>query len=128
MEVVLGLHIVVELAVGLLFLFYPEIGDVVPGFGDGKGNSHYLLIKMYGLAALFLSAVGVIAFLKRRTETKMSFLLVALLSGFHFLMAAVQIGYNPDTRASLLHFLLGLFLAAIYVRRDQLIPALRGEQ
>lgn len=121
MVFVLYLHIIIEALIGLLLLFYPGVGEVLPGFGDGEGNSYQMVVKMYGLAALMLAAIGVMALLLRHEQSKTAFMLVALLSGFHFFMAGIQFTYNPDTRAMLLHFLLCIFLAGIYVRRKELM-------
>lgn len=117
MVFVLWLHILIEAVVGLFFLFYPEAGDVIPGFGDGEGRSHQLLMKMYGLAALFVSAIGIGAYAKRLTNVALTYMIMLWLSAFHFAMTGVQLMYNPDQRAALLHLLLGMFLAGIYIRR-----------
>lgn len=117
MVLILLLHIVVEAVVGFFFLFYPSAGDVIPGFGDGEGSSHYLLMKMYGLAALFLAAIGIGAYVKRLTNVALTYQIMLWLAGYHFAMTGVQLLYNPDQRAGLLHLLLGLFLAGVYIRR-----------
>lgn len=123
MVFVLYLHIVFEGLVGLLLLAYPAATDLLPGFGKGEGASFDMLVKMYGLAALFLAAMGVFALRQRKLAPSIAFQLVLLLSTFHFLMAIIQYVYNPDTNAALLHFLLGIFLAGIYVRRGKLQAA-----
>ncbi len=120
MHFIIGLHIFIEGAIGLLLLFYPAVADLLPGFADAEGSSYQMLLKMYGLAALFLAAIGGLALWKSRRDTPTAFLLVLLLSSYHFAMALVQFGYNSDTRAALLHFLLGIFLAAIFVRREEI--------
>lgn len=117
MAIILLLHIVVEAAVGCFFLFYPDAGDVIPGFGDGEGSSHDLLMKMYGLAALFLAALGIAAYLKRLTNVVLAYQAMLWFAIFHFSMSIVQLMYNPDQRASLLHFLIGLFMIGVYLRR-----------
>lgn len=117
MTIVLLLHVVVEALVGFFFLFYPDAGDVIPGFGDGEGSSHYLLMKMYGLAALFLAAIGLAAWLKRTTNIALTYTIMIWLAAYHFAMTGIQLMYNPDQRAGLLHLLLGLFLAGLYIRR-----------
>jgi hypothetical protein len=123
MIVVLFLHILVETIIGLLLLFYPDAMEIIPGFGQGEGASYQMLLKMYGLSALFLAAIGVVILVIRREQTQVAFLLAALLSGFHLLMAGVQFSHNPDTRAMLLHFLLCIFLGGIYARRKELIES-----
>lgn len=123
---ILLLHTLIEAIIGLLFLFYPGAGDLVPGFGTSEGPSFELLMKMYGLAALFLATLSLIAYLRRRNDS--IYLLVTLtLSGFHYLMILVQTIYNPDQRAALLHFLLAIFMTAQYLgrRRESWSPAER---
>lgn len=120
MRLILALHILIEGLIGLLLLFYPGVIDFLPGFADAEGNSYQMLLKMYGLAALFLAAIGGLALWKSRRDAPTAFLLVLLLSSYHFAMALVQFGYNPDTRAALLHFLMGIFLAAIFARREEI--------
>ncbi len=116
---ILLLHTLIEGIVGLLFLFYPGVGDLVPGFGTSEGASFELLLRMHGLAALFLSGLSLYAYLKR-THTP-TFLLVTLsLAIYHFAMILVQTLYNPDQRAALLHFLLAIFLTGRYLGRRKL--------
>lgn len=117
MAFVLLLHILIEAAVGILFLFVPAAGNLVPGFEDGAGEGYLLLMKMYGLAALFLAAVGVFAYLKRITDTALSYQIMLWLAIFHFAMGGIQLFYNSDQRPSLLHLLMGLFLIGLYIRR-----------
>ena len=113
---ILLLHALIEGAVGLLFLFYPAAGAIVPGFGDGTGSSFVLLLKMYGLAALFLAGLSVYAY--REQANDRIFLLITLaLSIYHYAMIVVQTLYNPDSRAALLHFLLAIFLTGQYLGR-----------
>ncbi len=123
MVFVLYLHIVIEGLVGLCLLIYPAATEFLPGFGQGTGSSFDMLVKMYGLAALFLATIGGLALWQRKRTPAVAFQLMLLLSTFHFLMAVIQYAYNPDTRAALLHFLLGLFLVAIYVRREEVQAA-----
>ncbi len=113
---VLLLHTLIEGIAGLLFLFYPGTPELVPGFGSATGDSYGLLLKMYGLAALFLAALSLLAYL-RRSVREVYLLVTASLSAFHFGMAIIQAFYNPDSRGMLLHFLLAIFLAARYVAR-----------
>lgn len=121
MTIILLLHIIVEFIVGALLLFYPGAAELIPGFAQGEGDSYQMVLKMYGLSALFLSAIGMVALMIRKEYTQIAFLLVALLSGFHLIMAGIQFSHNPDTRAMLLHFLLCIFLGSIYARRETLI-------
>jgi hypothetical protein len=76
---ILLLHTVIEAVVGFLFLFYPEAGDLVPGFGTSEGPSFELLMKMYGLSALFLAGLSLYAYF-RRLHTRI-FLLAIFLTG-----------------------------------------------
>ncbi|MCP9237388.1 hypothetical protein [Lewinella sp. JB7] len=113
---ILLLHTLIEAVVGLLFLFYPQAGDLVPGFGTSEGPSYDLLTKMYGLSALFLAGLSLYAYL-RRTQDAVFLLLTLSLSIYHYLMILVQTIYNPDQRAALLHFLLAIFLTGQYLGR-----------
>ena len=113
---ILLLHTLVEAVVGLLFLFYPGAADLVPGFGAGRGDSFDLLMKMYGLAALFLATLSLVTYFNR-THRMLFLAATGLLAGFHYLMCILQAFYNPDSRAMLLHFLLAIFLTARYFSR-----------
>ena len=113
---ILLLHTLIEAAVGLLFLFYPQAGELVPGFGTSQGPSFELLMKMYGLAALFLAGLSLLAYL-RRANTAIFLVITLTLSVYHYAMILVQTIYNPDQRAALLHFLLAIFLTAQYLGR-----------
>jgi hypothetical protein len=113
---ILLLHTLIEAVVGLLFIFYPQAGDLVPGFGTSEGPSYELLMKMYGLAALFLASLSLIGFVRRK-ETPIFLLITLVLSVYHYLMILVQTIYNPDQRAALLHFLLAIFMTAQYLGR-----------
>ena len=113
---ILLLHTVIEGAIALLFLFYPDAGELIPGLGTSEGPGFDLLLKMYGLAALLLAGLSLYAYLQRRQDD--IFLFVTLvLSIYHYLMVAVQTIYNPDQRAALLHFLLAIFLTGQYLGR-----------
>ena len=113
---ILLLHALIEAAVGLLFLFYPGAGALVPGFGASAGPSFVLLLKMYGLAALFLAGLSVYAY-RERADVRIFLLVTLSLSLYHYGMIAVQTLYNPDARAALLHFLLAIFLTGQYLGR-----------
>jgi hypothetical protein len=113
---ILLLHTLIEAVVALLFLFYPQAGDLVPGFGTSEGPSYELLMKMYGLSALFLAGLSLYAYF-RRLDTPIFLFVTLSLSLFHYLMIAVQTLYNPDQRAALLHFLLAIFLTGQYLGR-----------
>ena len=113
---ILLLHTVIEAAIALLFLFFADAGEFIPGFGAADGPSFVLLLKMYGVAALLLAGLSLYAYLRRQQDPV--FLLVTLsLSIFHYLMVVVQTIYNPDQRAALLHFLLAIFLTGQYLGR-----------
>lgn len=116
---ILLLHTLIEAAVGILFLFYPNADDLVPGFGTSEGESFELLMAMYGLAALFLATLSLITYLRRADRTL--FLVVTLsLCVFHVSMSVIQAFGNPDSRAMLLHFLLGIFLGGQYINRRRM--------
>lgn len=116
---ILLLHTLIEGAVGLLFLFYPEASTLVPGFAAGDGDSYTMLMKMYGLAACFLAVVSLIAYLKKQNEELVRLLTLSL-AGFHLGMTIIQAAYNSDQRAMLLHFLLLIFLIGYYVNGKKL--------
>ena len=112
---ILLLHTLIEGIVGLLCLFYPGVGDLLPGFGTSEGQSFQLLLKMNGLASLYLAAVSFYTY--RKQQDNRIFLPVTLgLAIFHYGMIAVQTLYNPDQRLALLHFLLAIFLDRTVLR------------
>lgn len=113
---ILLLHTLIEAAVGLLFLLFPGVGVQVPGFGDGAGASFGLLMKMYGLAALFLAGLSAYGYAKRRREAIFLFVTLSL-SIYHYGMLLLLTVYHPDQRAALLHFLLAIFLTGQYLGR-----------
>lgn len=117
MTIILFLHIIIEAVVGALLLFYPGAGELLPGFGDGSGSSYELLMKMYGLAALFLAGLGFAAYQKRLSDIALTYNIMLWLSIFHFAMSVLQLAYNADQRVGVLHMLLGLFMAGLYIRR-----------
>ena len=117
---ILLLNTLVEGLAGLLFLFYPGASELVPGFDDGTGSSYVLLMKMYGVAALFLAALSGVGYLKRDNRELIQ-TISGLLALFHFGLAIVLTYYHPDTRAMLLHFLLGIFLGGEYVKSRRLL-------
>ncbi len=119
---ILLLNTLVEGIAGLLFLFYPGAPELIPGFGDGVGSSYVLLMKMYGVAALFLAVLSTIGYL-RRDNRELRQIISGSLALFHFGLAIVLTFYHPDTRAMLLHFLLGIFLAGQYVKSRKLLKA-----
>jgi len=116
---ILLLHTLIEAAVGLLFLFYPGAPELVPGFGGSSGPGFELLMKMYGVAALFLAALSLVTYLRREDRVLM-LTITGLLTLFHFGLAVVLAFWNPDPRAMLLHFLLAIFLGGRYVATRRL--------
>ena len=119
---ILLLNTLVEGLAGLLFLFYPGAPELIPGFSDGTGASYILLMKMYGVAALFLAALSGVAYFKR-DHRELQQIIAGLLALFHFALAIVLTYYHPDTRAMLLHFLLGIFLGGQYVKSRKLLTS-----
>jgi len=117
---ILLLNTLVEGLAGLLFLFYPGAPELIPGFSDGSGASYTLLMKMYGVAALFFAALSGVGYL-RRDNREMLQTISGLLAVLHFGLAIVLTYYHPDTRAMLLHFLLGIFLGGQYVKSRKLL-------
>ncbi len=113
---ILLLHTLIEGIVGLLFLFYPGVGELVPGFGTSGGPSFVLLLKMYGLSALLLAALSLYAY-QRQADNRIFLPVTLSLAVFHYGMIGVQTLYNPDSRAALLHFLLAIFLTGQYLGR-----------
>lgn len=113
------LNTLVEGLVGLLFLFYPGAPELVPGFADGNGASYVLLMKMYGVAALFLAVLSTVGYFQRHVRPVV-LTITGALAGFHLGLAVVLTIYHPDQRAMLLHFLLGIFLTGRYLQRRRL--------
>lgn len=111
---ILLLHTLIEAIVAILFLFYPEAGDLVPGFGTSEGRSYEMLMKMYGLAALLLSALTLITYFSRHHRV-LVLTVTGTLTIFHLGMTVIQTVYNDDSRAMLIHFLLAIFLGGQYV-------------
>ncbi|WP_116109313.1 hypothetical protein [Lewinella sp. IMCC34191] len=113
---ILLLHTLIQGVIGLLFLFYPAVGDLLPGFGDSAGPSFVLLQKLYGLAALFLGGLSLYAYF-RQSDDRIFYLVTLSLSIYHYAMIGIQTAYNPDQRFALLHFLLAIFLTGQYLGR-----------
>ncbi|MGB3800501.1 MAG: hypothetical protein WA952_11865 [Lewinella sp.] len=113
---ILLLHTLIQGGIGLLFLFYPAVGDLVPGFGSSEGESYVLLQKLYGLAALYLGGLSLFAYF-RQSDDRIFFLITLSLSIYHYAMIVIQTIYNPDQRFALLHFLLAIFLTGQYLGR-----------
>ena len=120
MALVLALNTIIEGIVGLIFLFHPTAGDFVPGFGDGNGPAYILLLKMYGVAALFSAALSGVTYFAREYRVLVLSSL-GLLGLFHAGLSVVSFLYHPDPRAGVLHFLLFLFFAATYIQRRKLL-------
>ena len=98
---ILLLHTLIEGVIALLFMFYPQAGDLVPGFGTSEGASFELLMKMYGWSAALLAGLSLVAYFSR--ANRVVFLTVTgLLTLFHVGMAIIQGLHNPDPRAMLL--------------------------
>ena len=116
MKLVLWLNTIVEGMIAFLFLFYDEVRDLLPGFGMAEGPGVVMLTKMYGVAALIMSIWSLVAYYSRDHRVLLMTTL-GLLALFHTGIAITQLIYNPDPRASLLHFLMALFLSAIYVQQ-----------
>jgi hypothetical protein len=120
MALILALNTIIEGFVGLLFLFYPNAGDFVPGFGDGNGNAYELLLKLYGVASLFVASLSGVTYFSREHRVLVMTSL-GLLGLFHAGISVVSFLYHPDPRAGVLHFLLFLFFAAAYIQRRNLL-------
>lgn len=117
MKLVVFLHILLEGIIGILFLVYPGAPDLVPGFAAGSGSSFQLLLHMYGLAVLFLAAVGILLLIRlQEAKYEQAVVLLGLLCFFHLGMAIIQMRENPDTRAALLHFVLLILLGGVIGR------------
>lgn len=113
---ILLLHTLIEGAAALLFLFFPQAAELLPGFADAAGPSYLMLLKMYGLSAALLAGLSGWAWY-RRGHTPTFLLVTFALSAYHYGMMLVQMLYNPDNRAGLLHFLLAIFLTGQYLGR-----------
>ena len=120
MALVLALNTIIEGLVGLTFLFHPEPGDFIPGFGDGDGTAYILLMKMYGVAALLAAAFSGVTYFAREYRVLVMTTL-GLLGLFHAGLSTVSFLYHPDPRAGVLHFLLFLFFATTYIQRRNLL-------
>lgn len=112
---ILLLHTLIEGLAGLIFLFYPDAANFVPGFADGEGQSFLMLMKMYGLAALLLAGLSLTGWFQRENRSVL-LIISALLAAFHLGMTIVQAIYNPVPQAMLLHFMLFLFLSGQYIK------------
>jgi ABC-type Mn2+/Zn2+ transport system permease subunit len=112
---ILLLHTLIEGLAGLVFLFVPEVANLLPGFEQIDSPTSLMLLRMYGLAALLLAGLSLVAYLRKRNR-ELLLVITGLLAAFHFAMAVVLAISNPDHRAMLFHFLLGLFIAGTYVR------------
>ena len=113
---ILLLHALIEGVVALMFMFYPEVGDLVPGFGTSEGDSFDLVMKMYGWAAALLAALSVVAYFSRANRV-VYLTITGLLSLYHIGLSIILAIHNPDPRAFLLHFLLAIFLGGLYVNQ-----------
>ncbi len=113
---ILLLHTLIEAVVAFLFMFYSNVGDLVPGFGTSEGESFELLLRMYGWSAAFLASLSLIAYFSRDNRVLL-LTITGTLSVFHIGMAIIQGLHNPDARAMLLHFLLAIFMGGRYVSR-----------
>ena len=111
---ILLLHTAIEAVVAFLFMFYPQAGDLVPGFGSSEGPSFELLMRMYGWSAALLAALSLFAYYTRDNRVLL-LTITGLLSLFHIGMAIIQSIHNDDPRAMLLHFLLAIFMGGQYV-------------
>lgn len=116
---ILLLNTLVEGLIGLLFLFYPGAPELVPGFADGSGPSYGLLMKMYGWAALFVAGLSLAGYLQRGVRPVVMNV-TGMLTGFHLGLAVILTVYHPDSRAMLLHFLLGIFMAGRFLQTRRL--------
>ncbi|NJO87080.1 MAG: hypothetical protein HC821_03435, partial [Lewinella sp.] len=99
----LWLHILVEALVGLAFLV-PGAVVFVPGMADGNGTAYFILLRMYGWAAMLLAALGVVAYLQMNKAPRLTYGLIVLLAVYHFGLTFLLLAYHPDQRAALLHF------------------------
>lgn len=116
MKLVLWLNTIVEGLTAFFFLFYPGVREMLPGFGMSENTGTVMLTKMYGVAALIMALISLVAWYSREHRV-MVLSSLGLLALFHIGIAITQVIYNPDPRASLLHFLLALVLSAVYVQR-----------
>lgn len=123
MALLLLLNAVVEGATGFFFLFYPQVLDYMPGFGQAEGDSVEMLTKMYGVATLMVALLSTIAYFSR-DQRALLLTSVGLVAFFHFGITTVQYMYNPDYKGTFLHGLLFLFFLVYYFReRSRTIAA-----
>lgn len=123
MALLLLLNAVVEGATGFFFLFYPEVLDYMPGFGQAEGDSVEMLAKMYGVATLMVALLSLVAYFSRRSRVLL-LTTIGLVAFFHFGITTVQYMYNPDYKGTFLHGVLFLvFLVYYYRERARTLPA-----
>lgn len=116
MKTLLWINMISEGVVGLLFLFYPGVQELIPGL-EGATGSAVMLIKMYGTAALALALfTGLLLFRLKYYEEVLKDGL-ALFTFFHAGIAATQFLYNADIRPGVFHALMGVAFAYFWGRR-----------
>ena len=113
---ILLLHALIEGTIAILFMFYPEAGDLVPGFGTSEGDSFDMVMKMYGWSAALLAGLSVVAYYSRANRP-IFLTITGILSIFHIGMAIIQGLHNPDPRGMLLHFILAILIGGQYVNQ-----------
>ena len=123
MMLVFLLNTVIEGFTAFLFLFYPEVRDWLPGFGGSEGPGVDMLTKMYGIAALIMALLTLIAYFSRAHKV-LVLTTAGLLFLFHLSISAVQFFYNTvDQRGGWLHLIMALLFAVVYAQQRRLAAA-----
>jgi hypothetical protein len=105
----------IEGAIGLLFLFYPQMPTLLPGLEGAEDiGGVNMLIKLYGGAAFTLGLFSLLLTRQKYNPEALSMGVVVFLV-FHSLLSVNQFIYNPDLRPAILHVLLAIgFLGALF--------------
>jgi hypothetical protein len=104
-----------EGAIGLMFLFYPQVLKSLPGLQLSEGQSGVdMLIRMYGVAALALGLFSLLLSRQKYNPEALSMGVVVFLV-FHIGLSGTQFFHNPDIRPAILHALLAIgFFGALF--------------
>lgn len=122
MRTLLLINAVIEGLAGLLFLFYPGIGDWVPGWPDRLEGSMLMVVKMYGVAALTLGLLSGLLWRQAGRDAGPVIPGLLLFAFFHGGLAATQFLFNADYRPGILHAALALAFAYVFMKQKAKHP------